>query len=281
MSIQEFLQELKHVGYHNIILYTEELQVKFIELSTLSQRRPFLIYISAGLNFRSKEVDHLLEKEESNYKNYRQREYLEKIKLETVACLSNHNICLKLKENIFCYAIDSIDIVSDNDVSEKDDLIDADIMVDDYSVHDIYPVFHIKDFMTRISIFEDIVLQNYEIITKAEEEMNETEVESLLSMFEKQKTKLKDTIYQLHCDAYNTRRDIFKVGKNLAEIYAIKNQSETEKDRTRFRIERLAKDTEDKIDSLNKNLRQKRNDADLLLKRYRQHLEQLSLVNID
>ncbi|KKK81570.1 hypothetical protein LCGC14_2812110, partial [marine sediment metagenome] len=103
----------------------------------------------------------------------------------------------------------------------------------------------------------------------------EAEVEQT---FDGQQKTLKNRIYGIHKETYNIRRDISQSGSYLQRIYSLKEQSSKERDRIRFRIERLAIETEEKIDILNDKLRDKRNQADALLKKYWKFIEQFDLI---
>ncbi len=275
MPLQKFLCNIKQKGYTSTQVYAQGPEVKFIQLYSNLQRKPFLLQVPNRYTIYSTAPDHMLDRIENDYRNFRQRGYLDKITLDNVACFSKHNLCVKNNTVYGCYLIDSMLQEDLEDLSDSDS---SDIEVDDYPVEYIYPVFNMMSFIKHIADFEDTVLEHYTAITGTEEEMNENEVENLLQTFEKQKKILKDRIYKIHQDAFNTRRDISQAGTNLQRIYTLKERSAEERDRIRFGIERLAVETEEKIDILNDKLREKRNQADTLLKKYRKFIEQFDLI---
>lgn len=270
VPLQKFISNIKQKGYSYAKVYTQGSEVKFIKLFSCLQRKAFLLQVPSRFGLSS-ETDHMIVPVENDYRNFRQCEYLSKIKLHNVACSSKENLCIK-NDNIYsCYHVDSLQQGID-DVEGEIDTSDDDIVIDDYPVEDIYPVFNMESFTQNIDNFEESVLHQYTIITEAEEEMNEIEVEKLLNSFDEQKKQLKERIFDIHKETYNIRRDIIKHGNNLQNIYKLKDQSSGERDRLRFKVERLAIETEEKIDSLNDKLKLNRNQADLLLKNYRKYI---------
>jgi hypothetical protein len=287
IPLQKFLSNIKQKGYSYTKVYAQGPEVKFIQLYSNLQRKPFLLQVPSQFVIYSTATDHMLDLVENDYRNFRQREYLNKINLHDAACLSECNLSVKDGTEFSCYLIDSIpDALSEDEIEDLEDLgkeedfssSDSDIEIDDYPVEDIYPVFNMASFIKNLDDFEETVLEHYSAITEAEEEMNETEVEKLLQTFDNQKTQLKDRIFSIHKNAYNTRRDIAKCGDNLKRIYLLKEQSTVERDRVRFKIERLEVDTEEKIDALNEKLREQRNQADVLLQKYRTFIERFDLI---
>ncbi len=280
MSLQEMLGTIKQQGYASIKIYTQGTEVKFVQLQSNLQRKPFLLQFPCRYSINSTKTDHILNEIQGNYRSYRQEEYLKKILLQHVACLSERNLCIKNDNIITCYLLDSIldsDSYSElNNIDSDGDDSNQDIEIDDYPVKDIYPVFNIMSFMKNITDFEDQVTKSYYIIHEAEEKMNETEVEQLLQLFDKQKEQVKERIFVIHKEAYNIRRDISNVGAKLQRIYELKKNSEIEKDRIRFRLDRLSIEAEAQLDTLNSNLYEKRDKADVLLKRYLKYIEQFT-----
>ena len=202
IPLQKFLGSIKQKGYASTRVYTQGNEVKFVQLHSNLQRKPFLLQVPSRFVIYSTETDHILDCTENNYRNFRQRGYLEKIKLRDVACFSKHNLCVKNNNVYSCYLIDNMSQAQEDDLEELDtdqdspDLSDndSDIEIDDYPVEDIYPVFSMMSFITDMNNFEDIVLEHYTTITEAEEEKNEDEVEQLLRTFDGQQKTLKDRI---------------------------------------------------------------------------------------
>ena len=233
IPLQKFLSKIKQKGYSSTKVYTQGPEVRFIQLYSNLQRKPFLLQVPSRFVIYSNETDYMLEKEEYDYRSFRQREYLEKIKLRDGACCSKYNLCVKNNTVFTCYLIDSMpeatlnddddleELETSTDLKEEDAFSDAesDIEIDDYPVEDIYPVFNMMSFIKAMDNFEETVLENYTMITEAEEEMNETEVERLLQTFDNQQSQLKDRIFSIHKEAYNTRRDIEQCGASLQKIY--------------------------------------------------------------
>nr|QBK87499.1 MAG: hypothetical protein LCMAC201_04090 [Marseillevirus LCMAC201] len=292
IPLQKFLSNITQKGYTSTKVYIQESKVRFVQLYSNLQHKPFLLQVPNRFVIYSTGADHLLDYIENNYRNYRQREYLEKINLRDVACFSKDSLCVKNNNVYNCYLVDytadspellrTTPVVSPRSLRGKhDESVDddsSDIEIDDYPVEDIYPVFNMMIFVDNMDNFEDIVVKYYNIITTGEEENNENEVERLLQTFDNQKKILKDHIYRIHKEAYNTRRDISQTGSNLQRIYSLKEQSTEERDRVRFKIERLTIETEEKIDVLNNKLRDNRNQADSLLKKYWKFIEQFDLI---
>lgn len=271
ISLQRFISNAKSAGY-TPILYTLENQVLFIKLYSKLHRKPFMLQVPSRHIIQSKNVDHILEISENNYQNYRQREYLTGVGLDSVVCSSKINLCIKSGTVFNNYLVDNL--VDESDDSESD----SDIEIDDYPVEDIYPMYNMMTFLQYINEFEDRVQQDYETIIQAEEEMNENNVQHLLMAFDQQKLSLKEKLFHIHQDAYNIRRDISKYGKNLQRSYSLKEKTINEKDRVRFQVERLVAETEAQIDTLNDKLKENRDHADLLLLKYQKYIEQFKLI---
>lgn len=272
ISLGEVSSQIKKYGYSSIKIYTKGTQVKFIQLNTNLQRKPFLLQLSHQYSMNSTRTDHILTEIQGNYRSFRQEKYLTKIPVHNIACLSDTNLVVKNNQSMTGYLIDSI--LEDSD-SELDDNSD-DIEVDDFPVKEIYPVFDLQNFLKNISDFEEQVILNYSTIYKSEEEINEQDVEKLLLLFENQKKHVKEQIYQLHQNTYNTRRDIVATGDKLLRLYKIKRQSESAKDNIRFEIDRLSLEIESQIDILNNNLSKKRDEADKLINVYIKYINSFS-----
>ena len=258
IPLQKFLSNIKQKGYNFTRIYTQGPEVKFIQLYSCLQRKSFLLQVPSRFVIYSTETDHMIDQVENDSRNYRQREYLAKINLRDVACSSGANLCVKNDTVFSCYLLDNMPDGSSSDAEDLEPIeseSESDIEIDDFPVEDIYPVFNMMSFTKNMDNFEETVLEHYSIITEAEEEMNETEVEKLLQTFDTQKKQLKECIFAIHKEAYNTRRDIAKYGDNLQRIYQLKEQSSEERDRVRFKVERLAVETEEKIDALNEKLK--------------------------
>lgn len=274
IELQKIITVLKQCRYTVVQTFNIGTEAKFLLLYSSLQRKPLVVDIDSEKSLYSGSPDHILEPTECNYRNYRQREYLSKIDLQNVACLSSENIALKKNGEVFdCYLFlnegKEPETDSDLELSEDDD-----IEVDEHPVEDIYPLYRLSSLLDEPSNFEETVLKDHLTIVEAEEEINETEVQKLLAIFDSQKRQLKARIFEIHEEAYNIRRDIAKFSINLQRIYSIKERSENERDRVRFKIERMALEAEEKIDHLNEKLRQKRNQSDLLLKKYQKYIEQ-------
>lgn len=279
MNLKSLITKLADQGYKSHRTFVVDTQILFIELVSILQRKQFLVRIPSSTIIHTSDPNFLLELSEMDYKTFRQKEYLEKINLDSVACVSNNNISIKLDSVLTCYTIVNPDIEDlsgdlEDDVEEEESI--SDIEIDDYPIKDIIPVINLEDLHDHI---EDDILQSYRSITEAEEEMNEREVERLLRTFDKQKETIRSTIYNVHRDAFNTRRDIEKAGGNLERIYKLKAKSIDEKDRVRFQIERLATETELDIDKLNKQLREQRNSANDLLQKYQSFIERFDYLH--
>lgn len=274
MNLKMLIKQLSDNGYNSYKTFVIDTQILFIELFSSSQRKPFILHVP---QVSCSNPDYMLEISELNYKTFRQREYLNKIQLDGVACFSPENLSIKIGGVISCYNIVNDPSPDIEDLSEELDSDSfSDIDVDDYPIKDIIPVFSLDALEDD---FESIVLHAYHAITEAEEEMNEIQVKKLLSTFDEQKEKLKRFIFDLHKNAYNTRRDIEKAGDNLARVYLLKEKSVNEPDRVRFKIERLALETEEDIDKLNKKLREQRSTATDLLQKYQNYIERFDYLH--
>ena len=274
-ALQELLDDIQHKGYVISKLYAEDRSVLFVGVCSKLQRKPFLLDLNGHTDLTSSKPDILLELGETDYRSFRQAEYLKRIDLSGVACLSKRNMCVK-KGN--CYLIsgsdDEEEAVANSD-DESDDCID--IEIDDYPIEDILPVFTLEQF--KADLDEEKILESYATIYEAEEEINEDEVNKLLEIFDEQKAKIKELIFEIHKEEYNIRRDLSQQGTNLQRVYALKERSSKERDRVRFKIERLALETEKAIDSLNDNLCERRIRANKLLHKCRDYIERFDFIN--
>lgn len=270
--MEKVLTIIKNKGYTSTTVYTEDKKVKFIQLHSDLQRKPFLIKVDEKFTINFDYADHTIIQTEPDYRSFRQREYLAGVDLDTTVCRSASNLCVKNGDTITCYILDvnvkeelEVESIPSDDEAQS---TDSDVKIDDFPVQDIYPLYDIGEFIKQIGSFEHVVLESYQSIVDAEEKMNEQSVEKLLNLFDQQKVLLKERIYKLHLDAYNIRRDITKTGNNLQRVYELRSRSTHEKDRVRFKLDRLVAETEENIDSLNEKLRETRNDASQLLDRY-------------
>lgn len=270
-ELQKLLVSLKQRGYSSLKVYSEDSKIRFIKVCSPLERKPFLLQVPSTEHYCGCS-DHLLEPEEHCYRNYRQREYLNMIKLSDLACFSNHNLCVKNSEIITCFILDTMQSEDTSNISELDDIV-----IDDYPVQDIYPVFNISQFQ-ELDDPEETILEYYSKIITAEESMNEEQVTRLLDLFDVQKHTLKTMIYEIHKEAFNTRRDIQQCGQNLKRIYTLKERTTDKRDTVRFQIGRLAMETENKIDNLNDTLRCLRNRADSLINKYSEYIDRFNNI---
>ena len=279
-EIRVFLENVKNNGYTISQIYTSGVEIKFIRILTPSQRKPFLLQFPDNMFSYTKSDSIKLTQTDHNYRNYRQRSYLEKFNLPSLACTSRESLCLKNGDVLTCY----INEVDESDPDELDSDIsgfgDSEIEVDDYPIENIYPVFQItKDSNGLDGDFETDVIENYHIISSVEEEMNEIEVENLLYCFDKQKKNLKDNIFEIHKRIYHLRRDLEQASENLERIYMLREKTVHEKDRIRFKVDRMAIEAENKIDHFNKKLCDYRNKADKLLTEYKKYINRFNYIS--
>ena len=95
IPLQKFLSNIKQKGYNLTKIYAQGSEVRFIQLHSNLQRKPFLLQVPSRFVIYSTEPDHIIDKEDNDYRSFRQREYLQKIKLDDVACFSKYNLCVK------------------------------------------------------------------------------------------------------------------------------------------------------------------------------------------
>lgn len=272
MNYDKFTEYLARSSYKAVQTFAFNQQIYFLKLVSIYTRTYFLIN-TIDQDFFTNGPDHTLLNEEHNYKNYRQRVYLEKID-SNVACVSKENLCFKNQNHYLCYKLDCVEEeLSDPDECQSEDSVELDIKIDDYPIGEILPVINYKQFIDIMNECEDTLLEQYNIINKTEEMMNEQEVKELLLLFDNQKEILKETIYDSHRDAYNIRRDIEKIGNNLKRIRQLQKRSVNERDLVRFKVDRLALETEEKLDNLHLKLSECRNSSDNLLKKYRDYID--------
>lgn len=272
ITLANFSSNVKKCGYTVEKVYYVQDHIKYVLLYTSLQRKPFIVEVS---NITSPYPENVLEPAENDYHNFAQRDCLGKINLPRLACFSTHNCCIKTEGEYICYLFDAVS--ESASLSDEPEDSDSDIEIDDYPIEDIYPVYMTSSFLDEdskpVEKFEEIVLADYSVIVDDEETMNEKDIAQLLKQFDDQKSAIKEKMYIIHRNAYNTRRDIAQQGLNLQKAYILRDRSVNESDRIRFRIERLVSETEEKIDRLNKNLREQRSQADCLLKKYWRYIK--------
>lgn len=266
--ISNFIEKIKKERYTKPQIYVCNDTVIMFDLLTPNRHR-FVILINQPL--KAETFDYLLEKEDCDYRNFRQRQYLQKINIDNLCCITDKNICIKTQNIYKCYNLEGILDVEDDDSESSDD-----INIKEYPVTNIYPAFQLPYFIKNIKNFENIISESYKIITKDEETQNEIEVKKLISLFEKQGKTIKNSIFEIHKKCFNIRRDIDKYTTNLDRIYKLRDKTGDSNDQILFKIDRLATETETQIDQLNKTLQNERNKADLLLKNYHKYITRFS-----
>ena len=272
IPFEEILNKIKCNNYSVKKIFIQDSKIKLIEISSDLQGYDFFIEIPNSKDIQDHNLDSeelsIIEQTENDYKNHRQREYLENINKENIVCRSTKNLTIKNKNIYRCFLIDNFLPSDSENISELEDDQELDIIIDDFKVENILPIFYISFFINNIDNFSGILTENYQEITEQEEIMNEKEVIELLEKFDQQKTKLKQLIFDIHQNAYNLRRDISKTSDNLKRIYELKNKSINSSDRIRFKIDRMALEMQEKINNLKYKLSKQRNKADSLLKNY-------------
>lgn len=284
ISLQKFITTIKDNGYSPTKMYTLHSNIKYIELCLNLRRKPLLIRIPDNLIVHNNVSNYAMVNDDVNYRNYRQREYLGKITLDQVACVSEKNLCVKSGEDYECYTIEDIDPdieepeSTDPEPNDYSDSESFEITIDEYPVNNILPVYNLDTFV-ETEQFEQMVIDDYSLIVDVEEEINELRVQTLIEQFDKQQHQIKDRMYELHSKAYNARRDIEKCSDNLERIYKLKEKTKNENDRTRFKVDRMATETEEKIDNLNEKLAVYRETADSLLGKYTDYITKFSAID--
>jgi hypothetical protein len=265
ISLHGFLTKFTENYYTISSIYNQDSQVKYILLLTPLQRKPFLLDIPDTLNIHSSRFDYtLIQDSETNYKSFRQRDYLSNLSIDNIACITEQNITIK-KNGIQVY-------IFKETITEETDSNDEDIVVDEYKVSNVYPVFNIINFLKEIANFEMRVNEQYSLLTQVEEEYNEAQVIKVIEKFEIQKKDFKEMLFNVHKNGYNIRRDIEKASLQLEKLYNLKKNSLNEKDRVRFKLERLISEMENKLDHLNEQLSQYRNMGDSILTKYNDYM---------
>lgn len=281
-SLQGLIDSIRRKGYTQLKMYAENTHIRLLVITSTLHRKEFVVILPQ--RWRTNAPNHTLDEIEINYMSYRQREYLQKIGLDQVACFSTKNICIKKETEYTCYLLDPIsdegpspteriEELSDEEEDDDRSSISDDIEIDDFAVGMVLPVVEYDYFMKCDENFEEIVIQHHDIIRVAEEEMNSAEVDRIIQMFQAQEKLVKEKMFEIHKRAYHLRRDLDKYGKNLEKLYSIKERSQGEKDLVRFKIDRLILETEEHIDELNKDLTRGRDIADVTLKKYVKYIE--------
>lgn len=272
---EDIINKIRCSNYDVKKLFMQDSMVRLIELSSNTLGYDFLIEIPSSKTIDKQQIDSqdfsIIEESDNDYKNHRQREYLKNIQIENIVCKSKKNFTIKNKNIYRCYLIDYFlpsDAENISDIENENANENEDIEIDDFPVENIFPIFDINDFTENLDNFSETLIEIYAEITETEEMMNEQEVIKLLEKFDEQKTQLKERIFHIHQNAYNLRRDISKTGENLNRIFALKYKSQNSSDRVRFKIDRMASETQEQIHKLKNKLSQQRNKADNLLKKY-------------
>jgi hypothetical protein len=267
-SIINFFNEHNYISY---VLYNINNHLAYIKLQSIEQCRPFLLQIPVSSGVINTNSDHQLELIENDYKNYSQQIFLKAIPIDDLACISDKNITIKNTKTYINYLIDPL-------IKQSTDVIDTDdIEVDEYSIKDICPVFSIKFFMDKLqnntgNDIEILLSDKYNCINNSEEEINQRDVEILMEKIDNQKIIIKDTLFNIHKECFNIRRDLINQSSILKRVKNLKNKSSKEKDLVKFNIDRLSVETEAKIDSLNNALCIKRELANSILRNYNNYL---------
>jgi hypothetical protein len=268
-SLQAFLTKFNEYNYSIGDIYNEN-RVKYILLLTPLQRKPFLLEFPEIINIQTNRFDLTLEEEkELNYKSFRQREYLLNLELNNIACITEENMTIKINNLVSVYRF------KESNEKHEVDSSDEDIDIHEYKVSSVYPVFSVVVFMKEIASFEKKVVEIYTLLTETEEKYNEQQVIGVIEKFENQKKTFKDLIFDIHKKAYNIRRDIVKTSEQLEKMYELRKKSVNEKDRIRFKLERLISETETKLDQFNDQLSQYRNMGDCVLKKYNDYISKI------
>ena len=122
--------------------------------------------------------------------------------------------------------------------------------------------------MKNIVTFENNIINDYNVINKLQEEDNQEQLTNLLNLFENKKVNIKNTIFNLHKDLYNIRRDIIDNSVKLDRIYNMKRNSQDKKNLVKFEIDRLATDLEKVIDEQNNKIKVKQKQVNNIIKNF-------------
>jgi hypothetical protein len=277
-TLETYTSAMIHHGY-NPRSYVLNNVIKYFLLQSPLRRTPFLLQVPISLTLKAQTVDHLLEPEEGNYRSYAQTEHLNKIGLTELACASLHNLCVKNGALFSYYQLDPMDRDSDN--GDSDDCDDIFIKIDDYPIEEVYPLFNLLDFMKHIADFEAIVSEHRNRIDSAEEIIDEQEVANIIDKFTEQQQLIKDRLASVHKASFNIRRDISKYSKNLERAKLLQQKSANKSDRIRWDIERLASETEDRLDVLQQELSAKRNESLQLVSHYLDYISRFQSIDFD
>jgi hypothetical protein len=295
MDLASFTEILTKNGYSkNMTMYGIDNMVKFIKIKSILYRKHFFLIVSHKMI--NKRPDHVLFPLELNYKSARQREYIGKIHLGNLICMSDANICYKSNSQYECWELDkkepepAYESETDEELLElekkfggefnvetKSSDSEFDIKIDDFPIDYIYPIFTLEEFLKEPKTFETQILEKYNVIVSGEQAINEDQVSIIMNLFQKQQLLIKEQIFEIHKASFNITCDIKKYSDNLQKIIKLKEQSVNEKDSVKFRIDRLEAETEEKIDNLNLLLREQRNKTTLLFQKYRDYIEKFNL----
>jgi hypothetical protein len=156
--------------------------------------------------------------------------------------------------------------------SETESVDSGYVSIDDFPIEQVLPI------VTDANVPEEEILKACAIITESEEEINELAVQDILDSFDAQKELVKSKIFDLHKQQYHLRRDISDKGQTLQRILALQARSVGEKDRVRFKIDRMLTETTTEIDRLNFKLEESRRSCTQALEGYRKYLDRFSRV---
>jgi len=93
--LQKIITITKNAGYTIDKIFSKGSTVKYIQCLSILQRKAFILKIADSTLVYSTECNYILQDDDSNYKNYNQREFLDKVNLPSVACISEDNLCIK------------------------------------------------------------------------------------------------------------------------------------------------------------------------------------------
>lgn len=265
---------LQH-GFTNIKLYAQNGDLRCIETITKYYRKPFFIMVPNTITIKIDSRDVSVTEYQNDYTNKLQRDFLDHLPIDGVLCKSNKNITLKHNKTYSHFLIEC-DTDSESESSHSSECSESlsvsstdTIEIEEYPVDNVMAYWFLPVFMDNISTFETtFVLPVYHKIFTWEEMWNEKRVEHLLHTFDIQKNILKQKITNIHEKIYNIHHDIEAHSKKLERLYILQHQSTHEKDRKRYKINRLILEVQATMDELHEDMKRQRILSDRLIHHY-------------
>jgi hypothetical protein len=270
-------------GFTNIKLYAQNGDLRFIETITKYYRKPLMIVVPNTTTIKIHSRDISITETHNDYRNKVQRDFLESIPMEQVLCKTDKNITIKQNKTFTHFSIEedmededsSVGTdISENTGEDNENESELSIEIEEYAVDLVLGYWLLPNFLKNISRFEtEYVLPAYNTIFRCEEMSNERRVEHLIDTFEKQKLVLKDKITKIHEKIYNIHQDIEEHSKKLERLYNLQQQASSDKDRKRYKINRLILEVQSMIDTCHEQIQKQRILSEKLIQQYFNYLQ--------